>query len=139
MSRQIAYRGAEVLLETDPATSDRIWRDLRDLASFAGQPGDLWRISVPPSQAPAILRRLGAEAAMLDWGGGLIWARMAPGTDLRCRIGPFAGHATLMRADPATRAALPAFQPEPPELRGLSEGLRAGFDPRGILNPGLMA
>ncbi|TMV47465.1 glycolate oxidase subunit GlcE, partial [Thioclava sp. BHET1] len=44
-----------------------------------------------------------------------------------------------MRADPATRAALPAFQPEPPALRALSDGLRARFDPRGILNPGLMA
>ncbi|TMV46917.1 glycolate oxidase subunit GlcE, partial [Thioclava sp. BHET1] len=108
LSRQIAYRGAElrrllgqggaeVLLEADPAASDQIWRDLRDLAPFVGQPGDLWRISVPPSQAPALLRVLGAEAVMLDWGGGLIWARMAPGTDLRGRIGSLAGHATLMR------------------------------------------
>ncbi len=54
-------------------------------------------------------------------------------------MGSFAGHATLVRGSAASRAALPVFQPEPAPLAHISEGLRKRFDPRGILNPGLMA
>jgi glycolate oxidase FAD binding subunit len=36
------------------------------------------------------------------------------------------------------RAAVPVFQPENPTVTALSKGLRAQFDPRGILNAGLM-
>ncbi len=75
---------------------------------------------------------------MFDWGGGLIWALMPEGTDLRARLGAFAGHATLVRASEETRARIAPFHPEPAPLAALSAGLRAKFDPRGILNPGLM-
>jgi glycolate oxidase FAD binding subunit len=44
----------------------------------------------------------------------------------------------LIRANAETRAALPVFQPENPTVTALSQGLREKFDPRGILNPGLM-
>ncbi len=57
---------------------------------------------------------------------------------MRARRGAWGGHATLIRADEATRAALPVFQPEDSPLRALAEGLRRQFDPKGILNPGLM-
>ena len=65
----------------------------------------------------------------------LVWVRIAPGTDLRARLGTFEGHATLIRAE---AAAIPVFQPQPAPLAALAAGLRARFDPRGILNPGLM-
>jgi glycolate oxidase FAD binding subunit len=113
------------------------WRGIRDGAAFAGRPGDVWRLSVKPSDAPGIVARIGAEVR-LDWAGGLIWALAEPGTDLRARIGAFAGHATLMRAAPETRAKIAPFQPEPAPLAALADGLRAQFDPRGLLNPGLM-
>jgi len=45
----------------------------------------------------------------------------------------------LIRASAGTRAALPVFQPEPAPLDRIAAGLRQRFDPRGILNPGLMA
>lgn len=48
------------------------------------------------------------------------------------------GHATLFKAPTEVRAAAPVFQPEAPGLAMLSKGLRAKFDPRSILNPGLM-
>ena len=123
--------------EARAATAAR-WQGIRDVTAFAGQPGDVWRLSVKPSDAPGIVARLGAEAVRLDWAGGLIWARVAPGPDLRARIGAFAGHATLMRASVETRATVAPFQPEPAPLAALAAGLRARFDPRGILNPGLM-
>ena len=75
---------------------------------------------------------------MYDWGGGLLWMLAPEGTDLRARLGDFGGHATLVRASEATRAALEVFQPEPAPVAAISGGLRAQFDPRGILNPGLM-
>ena len=72
---------------------------------------------------------------MLDWAGGLIWLLVAPATDLRARIGPFGGHATRVRGDQGTIAT---FHPEPAAVARLTAGLRARFDPRNILNPGLM-
>ena len=33
---------------------------------------------------------------------------------------------------------VPVFQPEPAPIAALTRGLRQKFDPRGILNPGLM-
>ena len=143
----VAYRAerlADLLAPFGPAAVNHdgaavaaIWRDLRDVAGFAGRTGDVWRLSVKPSDAPALAARIGGEV-IFDLGGGLIWALVAEGTDLRARLGDFAGHATLIRADAATRARIASFQPEPAPLAAIAARLRAQFDPRGILNPGLM-
>jgi len=126
---------AEIALgATDGPGSPDGWRWVRDAAAFADQPGDVWRVSVKPSDAAELAARMGAEAVQYDWGGGLIWARCAPGHDLRAAMGPFAGHATLIRGEPD----LPRFEPEPAPLAKISADLRAKFDPRGILNPGIM-
>jgi len=116
-----------------------LWSAIRDVTAFADKPGDLWRISVKPSDAPALVAGLGAEAVQYDWGGGLIWALASEGDDLRVRMGDIKGHATLIRASEATRATTPSFHPEPAPLAAIAQGLRARFDPRGILNPGLMS
>lgn len=113
--------------------SGAIWAELRDLTPFVGKTGDLWRLSVKPSEAADIIARLGGEV-MLDWGGGLIWALLAEGVDARALAAPYSGHATLMRG---SRADI--FQPEPAPVAKISAGLRAQFDPRGILNPGRMS
>ena len=121
----------------DPAAVAAIWRDLRDVAAFAGQAGDVWRLSVKPSDAPDVAARIAGEV-IYDWGGGLIWALVPEGTDLRTHLGPLAGHATLIRAHAATRARIAPFHPEPAPIAAIAAKLRAQFDPRGILNPGLM-
>jgi glycolate oxidase FAD binding subunit len=59
------------------------------------------------------------------------------GTDVRAKMG-VAGHATLMRASHEDFAKLGRFHPEPAPLAKISQGLRARFDPKGLLNPGLM-
>ncbi len=115
------------------------WAGIRDVAGFHDQAGDVWRVSVKPSDAPGVIAQAGAEDAMMDWGGGLIWLRMAAGTDLRARLGDVQGHATLVRGAPDTVARLGAFHPEPAAVAALTRGLRARFDPRNILNRGLMA
>ncbi|MBF9057977.1 FAD-binding protein [Rhodobacterales bacterium HKCCSP123] len=126
-----------VSVEEDGKRVSEAWRAVRDVNAFAGRDGDVWRISVAPSDGPEIAARTGGEV-MYDWGGGLIWVLVPEGTDLRARLGAFAGHATLIRASEETRTRIAPFQPEPAPLARLSGGLRQKFDPRGILNPGLM-
>ncbi|MCB1390533.1 MAG: FAD-binding protein [Rhodobacteraceae bacterium] len=135
LAKALAPYGRSVTLGRDETTA--LWREVRDVAPFHAQDGDVWRLSVKPTEAAALAARAGGEA-LYDWGGGLVWLRVAEGTDLRARIGAFAGHATLIRAGIETRRLIAPFQPEAPAVAALSRGLRARFDPRGILNPGLM-
>ena len=111
------------------------WEAVRDVTALAGSDGDIWRISAKPSQAPELVARMEAEAVQYDWGGGLIWASTNAGRNLRAALGDFDGHATLIRGN----TDLPTFQPESPALAAISQGLRTKFDPRGILNPGMMS
>jgi glycolate oxidase FAD binding subunit len=117
----------------DTDGSKESWDSVRDVSAFADQPGDIWRISVKPSDAAELVTMLDAKEVQYDWGGGLIWA-LTNGGDIRARLGNFKGHATRIRG---TGAAL-VFHPEPAPIAIISAGLRAKFDPRNILNRGLM-
>ncbi|WP_293574639.1 FAD-binding protein [Phaeobacter sp.] len=134
LCQDLASFGAAEVSGEDAAL---LWQRIRDVAAFHDRPGDVWRISVKPTDAVHLASKLDASALQFDWGGGLIWALMPPGQDLRAQM-TVPGHATLVRADAATRARIVRFQPEPAPLAAVSAGLRAQFDPRGILNPGLM-
>ena len=57
---------------------------------------------------------------------------------MRAALAESGGHATLVRAPAAVRAAVPVFQPQAEALAGLSARVKAGFDPHGVLNPGRM-
>ncbi|WP_372398251.1 FAD-binding protein [Azospirillum sp. HJ39] len=109
-----------------------------------GGTGDshLWKLSVPPSAGPAtvaaIRRTLDVEV-FYDWGGGLVWLEAPPESATAIRGALSAGgHATLVRAPDAVRAATDVFQPLPGPLMALSRRVKDGFDPKGILNPGRM-
>ena len=108
------------------------WAAIRDVTAFADKTGDVWRISVKPSEAAQVAANIGAQAVQYDWGGGLVWALCPAGTDVRGAIGSTVGHATLVRGIGTT------FHPEPAPLATIAKGLRAKFDPRGILNTGIM-
>lgn len=111
-----------------------VWAEVRDVVPFHGVAGDVWRLSVKPSDAPALVARSGADAVLYDWGGGLVWLRVAPGVDVRAQLGAFDGHATRVRGE----GAVSAFQPEPAAVAAISAGLRTKFDPKGVFNRGLM-
>jgi glycolate oxidase FAD binding subunit len=129
----------EVDVSLDDKANSQAWIDVRDVKLVARGEGDVWRISVKPSDGPAVIKSLPSGAAVqMDWGGGLVWARVPSGTDVRKGLRGIEGHATLVRADEATKARLGVFQPEQPALAAISKGLRAKFDPHGILNPGRM-
>ncbi len=145
---QVAYRAdalktllaryGDSTVETDPDRTAAGWRWVRDAEMFAGTDEDVWRISVKPTDAIGVARALPGARLLMDWGGGLVWAGVLKGTDVRAAMTGIPGHATLLRADPATRTALGAFHPEPAPVAAIAKGLRAKFDPKGILNPGLM-
>ncbi|WP_171231125.1 glycolate oxidase subunit GlcE [Ruegeria sp. HKCCA6707] len=129
-------RGFGTLVEEPDAVST--WAEIRDVRAFGQGGGDVWRLSVKPSDAPDIADKAGADQLLFDWGGGLVWLRVPAGTDLRQRLGTYSGHATLVRAERSTIDALGRFQPENAAIAALTQGLRAKFDPRGLFNPGLM-
>jgi len=133
------------------APSRALWRATREVAPFAadGPAGEryLWRISTAPSRGAEVGRRLVERAQaeiMYDWAGGLIWAALPPSDDagaplVRSTVAIVGGgHATLIRAPAAVRAAIDVFEPEPAALAALTKRVRQGFDPQGVLNPGRM-
>ncbi|RAI36541.1 hypothetical protein CH341_30300, partial [Rhodoplanes roseus] len=48
------------------------------------------------------------------------------------------GHATLIRAPAALRAAVDVFEPQGGPLGLLTRRVKESFDPRGVLGPGRM-
>lgn len=145
LGRRMKAHGAVEVLEE--AQSRRLWREIRDCRPFAdGTDAPVWRVSMAPMAGHRMLdafRRAAGANAYYDWQGGLLWLRMEAEPEaetlrtLIARCG--GGHATLVRATPALRAAVSVFQPQPPALAALSARLKAQFDPRNILNPGRMA
>jgi glycolate oxidase FAD binding subunit len=137
--------GPVVLLEE--AASRALWRSVRDVKPFAVEAArarPLWRISVPPARGHEIAATITPAAQMFyDWAGGLIWLAMPfedePGAiAVRQAVAQIGGHATLIRAPAAVRAAFDVFQPEEPALVALSKRVKESFDPQGVLNPGRM-
>jgi glycolate oxidase FAD binding subunit len=151
--KSVAYRAAklrdrlarfgDIAIETDPEKTAAGWKWVRDAEVLAGQAGAVWRVSVKPSVGPKVVAATPHDFAFYDWGGGLVWLLVpevgdASAAAIRDAAARFGGHATLVRAADATRAAVPPFQPEPAPLAAITAGLRAKFDPRGVLNPGRM-
>jgi glycolate oxidase FAD binding subunit len=119
------------------------WHAVRDVSPFADSSvGLLWRVSVPPASAAAVVERIekiipGAKV-IVDWGGGLIWVGSGQATRVREALGDAGGHATLIRAPLIVRADVDVFQPQAREVAALSRRVKAQFDPAGVLNPGRM-
>ena len=135
--------------ELHSQNSVSLWRWLGaggPLANGANGEAAIWRISVAPSDAPAVMERVAAGDSLegfYDWGGGLLWLALPGGEDagaqrVRAALGPAGGHATLLRAESASRAAVSVFEPLESAKAALTERIKDGFDPRRILNPGRM-
>ena len=143
LRRELASFGAAEILGDDSSLT--LWRGIRDVAPLAAlTERAIWRLSLAPSAAPALIAALGRKLDLryfLDWGGGLAWLAVPPAQDagaaiIRGAIG--SGHATLIRASDALRAAIPVFQPQASEVAALSARVKESFDPKRLFNRGRM-
>jgi glycolate oxidase FAD binding subunit len=124
-------------LDTD--ASRTLWKSIGDVTKFADHEGAVWRLSVKPTNAPVIVAKLRNAGITLDthydWGGGLVYLLVDDGIDIRNHLGGLKGHASLIRGNGGGASPLP---PQNTLVQKLETGLREKFDPRGILNTGIM-
>jgi glycolate oxidase FAD binding subunit len=142
-----SFAAVEIVQDTRSAA---IWSSIRDVEPFAAKGGlgawPVWRIVCPPASGGVLGQRLARETGgevIYDWGGGLIWAALPPAADghaalLRSRVDAAGGHAMLLRAAEEVRRNVDVFHPPNSGVAALSERVRIGFDPKGILNRGRM-
>lgn len=153
-SDSIEYRSGELALllgeygvpeRLEGAAPTALWTDIRDAAFFAGSNEAVWRLSLAPTNGPkataAITRMIPAARCFYDWGGGLVWLAVPADGDavaaaIRAALKPLGGHATLVRAPDAIRAAVDVFQPLAEPLMRVTAGIKKSFDPAGIFEPG---
>ena len=127
--------GAPDRVMTDAAENASIWKSVRDVEPLAKTEGDIWRLAIKPTDSQHLGSIAAQDSIVLDWAGGLAWVAVEPGIDVRAKMDGIGGHATLMRASDPIHAT---FHPEAAPLAKLASDLRTQFDPKGILNPGLM-
>ena len=120
------------------AEDDGIFARIGSGALFADTPGDIWRVMIPQSEAPRVVRALNAAHWLGDWAGGLIWLAAPPSEAARIRgiAAAHQGQAMLLRAAPETRAQFGLFAEPPPALAALNRAVKAAFDPLHLFNPG---
>ncbi len=146
--RELMADAGAKMEELGTLESRAFWREVRDVEPLNATPDEIvWKISCPPTEGPAILGRIKAQRhtvrAFYDWSGGLIWLALPPSADadhtiVRGALGATGGHATLIRAPEAVRAAVPVFQPQSAALVALAARVKESFDPKGLFNPGRM-
>lgn len=154
-SASVAYRAGRLakelaaygrMIELDDARSQTLWEDVRLLRPFWDGGRALWRLSIAPRCGARLVAAIAPYLdcrAMYDWSGGLIWLDAihptdAGATEVARAVAEVGGHATLIRAEPSTRAAVNVFAPLEPAVAALTRRVKAAFDPKGILNPGRM-
>lgn len=149
----VAYRAqalrtllsADTQVESNPDINHTLWADIRDVAPLAAYPY-VAKVALKPSDVPAFTSKLNEFTPcdlFCDWGGGLIWVGA---TSMQLEQVSAASLTEHLRK-PGTRSVtvikspdplVPMFDTPPAPVATLIRGIRAKFDPRGILNQGLM-
>jgi glycolate oxidase FAD binding subunit len=132
--------GALAALQEGPSRA--LWKTVRDVTPFAQDDRVLWRISTAPTLGPAVAAAIGEGDYFYDWAGGLVWSALQPSDDAGAAKvrGAVAGkgHATLIRAPAALRAAVAVFEPQDAGVAALTRRIKESFDPKGVFGPGRM-
>ena len=99
---------------------------------------DVWRVTVPPTEAARVAASLASPLWLGDWAGGLLWigAKAEDAPRIRALAAEAGGNALLLRAPATRRIELGLYAPQPPALAALTASVRAAFDPLGLFNPG---
>jgi glycolate oxidase FAD binding subunit len=137
LREDLAPLGRSLRLETGQGLAT--WQAVRDATALGAAPDEaVWRLSLPPSAAPAACAALAGFRLLLDWGGGLVWVA-GPATEAAhatVMSAAAAGSFTLFRAPDGLRGAVPVVPAEPAALATIGARVKAVMDPGGILNPG---
>ena len=132
------------------AASRVLWRAVRDVTPFAAAGPAVHAISGasrrrrPRAPTSAARSRKKPTPSCFTTGPAGSSGRLCRPRTTRMRrwcaatVAAAGGHATLIRAPAAVRAAVEVFTPEEPALAALTARVRAGFDPQGVLNAGRM-
>ncbi len=120
-------------IEGDRATNTSLWQSVSTAAPLADRDGDVWSVSIKPTDSGQLMGVVAEENTLIDWAGGRLWMLLPKGTDLRAKMNAVDGFATLVKGN-----GLQQFHPETDPLAKMAAALRQKFDPKGILNPGLM-
>ena len=120
------------------ADGDRLFEAVRNGALFAGRDLNVWRVALPPAEAPRVIKALNPELWLGDLAGGSLWVGTVPAAaaNIRTLAAKADGHAMLLRAGAATRASLGLYAPQPPALAMMARNVKAAFDPQNLFNPG---
>jgi glycolate oxidase FAD binding subunit len=145
MRRLLKRYGSGDIIEGRAA--EGMWQAVRDATLLLDyRDRAIWRISTAPTRGPDLAGQIAQVLDarwFYDWGGGLIWLATPPEGDagasvIRAATQTFGGHATLIRAPSDVRANVAVFQPQADPVMRITRGIKASFDPAGILNPGRM-
>jgi glycolate oxidase FAD binding subunit len=127
--------------------AEALWQSVRDATLLTDQGNRaIWRVSTAPTKGPDLVAQVAQSLDaqwFYDWGGGLVWISTplegdAGASVMREATRAFGGHANLVRAPAEVRSTLDVFEPQSDAIMTLTRGIKASFDPAGILNPGRM-
>jgi len=121
--------------------AQQVVKVMKDVVPLFDPEQDLWRLSLPPTQAVRALEELSPTTYAADWAGGLLWLEMptvhSPAAVHACarKLG---GHATHMRRSLAHASVKDIFPVMDPVTHALTLRLKQAFDPLRIFNRGRM-
>jgi glycolate oxidase FAD binding subunit len=122
-----------------PESADsETFRTIADGGVFLNSSEDVWRLSIPPSQALAVIERIGKSPWVGDCAGGVLWVATNDHQLVRDLARVAGGRATLLRADATMRAVVGVFEAEDQVRAQLTRAVKAAFDPLGLFNPDRM-
>jgi glycolate oxidase FAD binding subunit len=134
--KSVKYRAEQLLSEfsdfdidiLEMEKSKNFWKSVNNLDFLKKITGDLWRISVKPTDGVEIIEILDPKVGFLEWCGGLVWIRVDEGCDVRREIQKIAGHAMCLLGN------FDQFHPSSTIEANLSHSIRKKFDPKMLFN-----
>jgi glycolate dehydrogenase FAD-binding subunit len=140
--KSVSYRAAQLqsllgsMGDISISLNDKRWKSVRDVVPFHGSGMAVWRLSVTPSNGPELAAKLremnAATDVIYDWGGGLLWVSAPMDMDVRAALNTIPGYAICVRGQGVKTVS------QNQAIGKIEQGLRAKFDPKGILNAGIM-
>jgi len=117
---------------------ETFWHDIREQQHpFFKSEKPLWRLSLPvASDWVGIETKLDGDC-LIDWGGAQVWLSSGETPEkIFAHAETLGGHARLFRQINSELES--RLQPLAPGLLSWHKKIKHAFDPKGILNPGIM-